>query len=102
MLRHLTLPGLVLGLAFLCVGRAAASEDLVARWERADAACGLPSSAMSEQACLDRQILAERLRRAGWCEAAPTSPYEHWGWQRCRSRTAVRPAHPRRGSRAKA
>ncbi|MFE1598255.1 hypothetical protein [Methylobacterium sp. ID0610] len=100
MLRDLIGPGLVLGLV-LCAGHAAAGEDLVARWERADATCGLPASAMTTQACEDRQRYAERLRRTGWCEAAPAAPYEHWGWQRCAVRAAARPPHARRPARAR-
>lgn len=100
MVRDLICPGLVIGFV-LSAGMAAAGEDLVAKWERADSACGLPASAMTEQACQDRQRYADRLRRTGWCEAAPTTPFEHWGWQRCVSRAAPPSRHGRRHARAR-
>jgi hypothetical protein len=79
------------GIVLTCGDVSIAGEDLVARWQRADALCGLPSSVMTEQACQDRQRYTEALKRSGWCEAAPTTPYEHWGWQACTLRAAARP-----------
>jgi hypothetical protein len=61
----------------------AAAEDLVARWQRADAACALPASPLANQACEDRDRFATALRHQGWCEARASTAYDHWGWQLC-------------------
>ncbi|MGY2051731.1 hypothetical protein [Methylobacterium sp. JK268] len=89
----------VLTCAILAADPARAREDLLARWERADAVCGLPASVMTEQACLDRARFAAGLHRAGWCEAPPTSPYEHWGWRPCAARASAPHPRERRGAR---
>ncbi len=74
----------------------AAAEDLVARWQRADAACALPASPLANQACEDRDRAAAALRRQGWCEARATTAYDHWGWQRCAPAATARAATRRR------
>ena len=90
----------LLALVLLVAGAAPAlaAEDIVARWQRADAACGLPSSPLAEQACEDRDRYATALRRQGWCEARATIDYDHWGWRRCAPAATAR-AIPRRRAR---
>jgi hypothetical protein len=87
----------LLALAVLAAGAAPAlsAEDIVARWQRADAACALPASPLSDQACEDRNRYADALRRQGWCESRATTAYDHWGWQRCAPAATAR-AMPRR------
>ncbi|KMO43791.1 hypothetical protein VQ03_06880 [Methylobacterium tarhaniae] len=86
-------------LALLLAGTApAAADDLVARWQRADAACALPASPLADQACEDRARYATALSRQGWCESRAGGAYEHWGWQRC-APTATARAMPRRRPR---
>ncbi|TGE01788.1 hypothetical protein [Methylobacterium nonmethylotrophicum] len=77
---------------------AAAAGDLVARWQRADAACALPASPLANQACEDRDRYATALRRQGWCESRAATAYDHWGWQRC-APAAMTGAAPRRRAR---
>ncbi|TNC13338.1 hypothetical protein FF100_11010 [Methylobacterium terricola] len=85
--------------ALLATGAApAAADDLVARWQRSDAACALPASPLANQACEDRDRAAAALRRQGWCEARATTAYDHWGWQRCAPAATAR-ATPRRRAR---
>ncbi len=93
-------PRLLLVLALLVAGAAPAlaAEDIVARWQRADAACALPASPLAEQACEDRDRYAAALRRQGWCEARATTEYDHWGWRRCAPSATAR-VMPRRRTR---
>ncbi|WP_407526342.1 hypothetical protein [Methylobacterium oryzisoli] len=92
-----------LALASLLLGIGpAAADDLLARWQRADALCALPPSPMTEQACQDRERTARALVRAGWCETAPATPFAHWGWQSCGRRAVVRPHHRTRRAQGKA
>ncbi|KMO39964.1 hypothetical protein VQ02_08960 [Methylobacterium variabile] len=77
----------------------AAAGDLVSRWQRADAACGLPASPLANQACEDRDRLATALHGQGWCEARAATAYEHWGWQRCAPAALTRTAPRRRARR---
>ncbi|AWN46968.1 hypothetical protein DK419_12100 [Methylobacterium terrae] len=89
-------------LALLIAGAApAAADDLVARWQRSDAACALPASPLANQACEDRDRNAAALRRQGWCESRATTAYDHWGWQRCAPARTARAA-PRRRTRPQA
>lgn len=74
----------------------AAADDLVTRWQRADAACGLPASPLANQACEDRDRAATALRRQGWCESRATTAYDHWGWQRCAPAKTARATTRRR------
>ncbi len=53
------------------------------RWIRADAACGLPATPVTAQACEDRALAGEALARRGWCEARPRDPMERWYWVPC-------------------
>lgn len=86
-------------LALLVAGAApVAADDLVARWQRSDAACGLPASPLADQSCEDRARYAAALRRQGWCESRAATAYDHWGWQRCAPAATARAA-PRRRAR---
>ncbi|GJD59922.1 hypothetical protein [Methylobacterium frigidaeris] len=93
----------LLSLTLLVAGAvpALAAEDAIARWQRADAACALPASAIANQACEDRDRYAATLRRQGWCESRATTAYDHWGWQRCAPAATAR-AMPRRRARPNA